>query len=227
MDESGAPVRLDFIGSAWGLAGWCVLLLASALLVIPLAWVSAAACRWMCRNITFSDGTVAEFRGTGSEMVVWYTLMVLALAGAAAGFRGLDPGGQIVLILFAFAFLMGIKWMALKWFVYNIHLSSGPPLTFTGSYVGLLGWYLVLVISIGTVIGWIWVLPPMCRWLVSKVKGEGVAVEFHGSAVWSPRRLVQAIILRRGVDTSAWQLKDVSKRKQSSPPPRQGLFPTG
>jgi hypothetical protein len=72
--NSRSDVRLSFNGTPLQALAWILLSIAGGLLIVPLAWVNAAIARWICRNTLFSDGTVATFRGTGGEVVVWHIL---------------------------------------------------------------------------------------------------------------------------------------------------------
>src|SRR5712692_5629184 len=74
IQSAGGVVHVDFLGTAMQLLGWVLLVIVSACVVIPLAWVYAAMGRWYCRNMKLSDGTTAAFRGTGGQIVGWAIL---------------------------------------------------------------------------------------------------------------------------------------------------------
>src|SRR3954470_8764279 len=75
-------VRLSFTGTAWDYAGWILLWMFTTFLVIPIPWIIAGMTRWLCKNTRFSDGTTAEFTGTGGQVLVWF----LVAAGGFIGF---------------------------------------------------------------------------------------------------------------------------------------------
>jgi hypothetical protein len=216
--------RLDFTGRPLEFAGWFALTLVGTALVIPLAWVSAAVGRWLCRHTTFSDGTTVDFRGTGGDVVVWHVFYVLAMAGQSAALYAVAGEGIAALLtvfLISYVVIIAIMHTLIKWFVFNMQLSSGPQLSFTGSYVGLFGWYMALAVALYTVVGWAWVAAAMYRWLARHVRGRGVAFEFRGqghqmlwrglvtaaaaifvipipwAGVWLTRWLIQSISLTR------------------------------
>lgn len=237
-------VRLQFEGSVLDTAKYVVLAILASIVVIPLAWVSAAAARWLCRTTRFSDGTVANFRGTGGDVVVWHVLLVLISFGTQYLLSGdkPDPANLPVVFVLSLASL-AIYLTILQWLIHNIRLSGGPQLTFTGSFFGLLGWYLALGLSAITIIGWAWVAVAMCRWMARHVKGQGTAVEFRaggfdllwrtlavgfGSILivtipfllnWYLRWFVQHIVLLRGVETSFEEL--IAQRKAPQSPSSQ------
>lgn len=237
-------VRLEFEGSVIDTAKYLVLAILAGIVIVPLAWVSAAMARWVCRTTRFSDGTVATFRGTGGDVVVWHVLLLLISIGMNYLLRGQnpDPGNIPVEFVLSLANL-AIYLTILQWFIHNIHLSSGPQLTFTGSFFGLAGWWLVLILSFCTVIGWAWVAVAMYRWMARHVKGQGTAVGFRASGFeflwrtvafvfgsvlivtipfllnWYLRWFVQNIVLLRGVETSFEEL--IAQRKVPRSPSSQ------
>jgi hypothetical protein len=92
-------------------------------------------------------------------------------------------GGAIAILLIGQVLAAGIGYSLLKWVVFNMRLSTGPQLTFIGSFPKLLGWNLLLLLSYCTVVGWAWVAVALIRWIASETKGQGVAFEFRASPV--------------------------------------------
>jgi uncharacterized membrane protein YjgN (DUF898 family) len=178
-----ANVKFDFGGTAMQLLGWMLLAILASLVVVPLAWVQAATGRWICRNLKFSDGTTAVFRGTGGQIVGWMILYLVV----AVGFQLANPRVALegilytLLLLLVYLVLMAVIGLKLiGWFVSSVELSSGPPLSFTGSYAGLLGWNLLVAFSVLTIIGWAWAAAAMYRWFARNTQGTGAEFQFHG-----------------------------------------------
>jgi hypothetical protein len=221
-------VRLTFTGEVLQAFFWIVLSLAGGMLCIPLAWVNAGVARWVCRSTTFSDGTTAEFRGTGGEVVVWHIFLFLIFVGQQLALARTDPGdygSMIAIILITYVAMAAIAHTLMKWFVYNLRISTGPHLTFTGSFAAFLGWYVALLLSGITIVGWAWVAVAMYQWIASKTKGDGIAIEFRATGleflwravaaaigsvfivtipfltVWFVRWLISNVVLIRGVET--------------------------
>src|SRR5262245_58552024 len=97
------------------------------LLCIPLAWVNAAIARWLCRNTTFTDGTTAEFRGTGGEVVVWHILLFLIIVGqqfALARTDATDYGSMVAILGISYVAIAAIAHTLVRWFAYNLRLST-------------------------------------------------------------------------------------------------------
>ena len=230
IQSAGAAVQLDFKGTGLQLLGWILLAAVSILVVIPAAWVSAATGRWICRNLKFSDSTTAAFRGTGGQVVGWFILYIAVVIGyQVASFATAREGVGVTLflLLIYFVLLAGIALKLMGWFVSNVELSSGPPLSFTGTYGGLLGWYLLTSVSMFTIVGWAWVTAAMYRWFARNARGAGIEFQFHGKghqilwrtvvvilasllivpipwiAVWLMRWMVQNVSLTRSAGASA------------------------
>ena len=228
MANTRTEVQLKFTGEVLQAALWIVLSIVGGALCIPLAWVNVGIARWVCRTTIFSDGTTAEFRGTGGEVVVWHIFLFLifvgqqfALARTAPG----DYGSMIAITGITYVAISAIAHTLLKWFIYNLRLSTGPHLTFTGSFPAFLGWYLALLLSGITIVGWAWVAVAMYQWIARNTKGDGIAIEFRASGldflwramvtaagslfivtipflmVWFLRWLIGQVVLIRGVET--------------------------
>ena len=94
--------------------------------------------------------------------------------------------------------------MLLKWFVYNSKIDPGPPLAFTGSYLSLLGRYLLVALLIPTIAGWAWGWAAMYRWIAESVKGRGLRFEFRGKGNEILWRKLAAILGSIVIITIPW-----------------------
>ncbi|MEP6961766.1 MAG: hypothetical protein ABI995_06800 [Acidobacteriota bacterium] len=192
MTEEPQPVSLNFTGTLAEMVKWFLLWLLAALVVIPTAWVTAAAAQWFCSKLVFSDGTTAEFRGTGGDVVVWHIFLVLTI-GAAIYLHNWFLLGALVIVAV-------IAVMLIKWFVYNLRLSSGPPLTFVGGRIKGQG---VVVEFTGSWADFSWrSMAALC--------GYVPILTIPIAKLWYVRWLISQTVLRRGVDTS-WE--DFTKKK--------------
>lgn len=219
-DSLPPDATLDFTGSAVGILGWFVLYILGTISVIGLAWVTAGFARWMCRHVRFSDGTQAEFRGTGDQVVIWHILYIFVMVlvqflSADAVSAGLGVFAAILLGMIVV--LTAILHTIIKWFVFNVKLTNpatgttGPDLTFEGSYGALLGWYLAMAVSVYTIIGWAWVVPAFYRWLASKVKGKGRVFSFHGEPLQFLWRVVAVSVGTMLIVTIPWLYQWLTK----------------
>ena len=170
--QPGGWVTLEFRGTvsqAYVWIPWWILL---SLLVIPAGWGVASLSRWYLRNLWFSDGTEAWFEGSGGQ--IWWYFVVQGVFGAIGSFvpfLGLAS-------LFVDAW---VDFVVLHWFSANSRLSNGTRPSFTGRYWPYFGFYLLLVLSVFTIIGWAWVLSAMARWICRNLTIGSRQVVFVGS----------------------------------------------
>lgn len=163
--------------------GWMLLATAASLLIVPFAWVQAAMHRWVCRNLRFSDGTTARFQGTGGQMVGWLVLYFIIVIGFQVINLRITIHGvssHILLLAGYISALAGTALVILRWSISNVELSSGERLTFRGSYMELMGWYVLTMVSVFSLIGWAWVSAAMYRWIARNTRGDEVEFTFHG-----------------------------------------------
>ena len=182
--EDDRTIPIAFEGDTLEFAGWLVLCLLSALLIVPLAWTVVGMARWFCRNLRLRGKETVSFEGTGGELLVWIFLLavlpvpVIALAVTRA------PKLLYVPFAIAISFLIPmVHLLILRWIASRLVLTAGPTLRFDGSYWGYFGYQVLLSIVSPTVIGWAWVLAPYYRWLADHTRGEGIRVRC-GAGGW-------------------------------------------
>jgi len=90
---------------------------------------------------------------------------------------------------------MALYWLFLKWFIANL-ASNGQPLelSFSGPVWTYLGWAILAVISVITIIGWAWVYVAWMRWICRNIQGTRREVLFVGSGLEFLWRAVVAAI---------------------------------
>src|SRR6266852_4777970 len=117
-----------------------------------------------------------------ADKVGWVILYMVVAIGFQVANRMADKELGLILLLFA-VYLVAISAIALQlisWYVSSVELSPGPQLTFTGTYAQLLGWYLLVGISIYSIIGWAGASAAMYRWFARNTRGAGVEFQFQG-----------------------------------------------
>lgn len=171
----------------------------SILLAIAGAWMLAEACRWICQNLRFDDGSSARFSGRGGQILGWWLLCILA------GRRWDIPGSQGVCLEIALYFLglWGVL-NILRWFVSHVVSSSSPGFSFLATFKELVGWEVLLALSVLTVIGWAWVLAAMYRWMARNTRADDRALRFHGEGLEILWRTVAAALFSIPVVTIPW-----------------------
>jgi len=171
---------------------------------------------------------------------------VLIAAGELLMLRSVEGwAASLAVVVAASAVMLYILFMLLKWFVYNVKISPGPALSFTGSFISLLGWSLLVAILVCTVVGWAWAQAAMYRWMAENLKGRGMRFEFHGKGhellwrklatvlgsdilvtlpwlyIWLVRWLAQNVTMTH-VEENEWLSEPSSEARRKPKPSSQG-----
>ncbi|MHC2338807.1 DUF4339 domain-containing protein [Bradyrhizobium sp. USDA 4454] len=173
-DYSGGALSADF--PIWGLFGRSLLMFIGQIFVIPAPWTATGLYRFAIPYIRVPGRPHLAF--TGQPLDIWYAFIVLGLltyAGAA--------NSNIVTLLSLL--LQGfLSWMIVRWIIG--HLSSRGqdlPISFKGSPLAYVGWYVAIVISTITIIGWAWVMTAWMRWICSNIDGTRREVSFNATGL--------------------------------------------
>jgi uncharacterized protein DUF4339 len=166
------PLAVDF--SIWALLGRALLFVIGFVLVIPAPWTATAFYRWFIERLRVPQRPDLGFTGKPGD--IWYVFVIQGLCSYA----GLSDVWYLPLIVIPLQALL--SWMTIKWIVANIS-SQGRhlPLDFAGSPWAYLGWYLLLYLSVITIIGWAWVTTAWIRWICRNIAGTRRNIVFDGS----------------------------------------------
>jgi hypothetical protein len=179
-------LSIDF--GLWEFVWRSLVFLIGAGLIIPLPWVLVMYCKWIVSCTHVPGRPNLTFEGQPLTILWWYlgAIVLIVLLGLT--------GSRYVNAL-AFVIQVGLYWLALKWLIANI-ASNGQPLglSFSGAFWGYLGWNVLAVLSIFTIIGWAWVYTAQLRWICRHIEGTRREAVFKASGLeylW--RCLVTAI----------------------------------
>lgn len=168
----GGSLSVDF--SIWSLFGRALLFLIGFLFVIPAPWVATSFYGWFVDRLRVPQRPNLGFTGRPGD--IWYVFVILALCGYA-GFSRVSYLPLILIPLQAF-----LSWMTVRWIVANISSEGRPlPLAFAGSPWAYVGWYLLLYVSVITIIGWAWVITAWVRWMCRNIAGTRRDIVFNAS----------------------------------------------
>jgi hypothetical protein len=158
-----SPYQLSTSVGTWPLFGRFILLVLAQIVIIPIPWVATSFMRWFIEHLELPGGQRASFTGKPGD--IWYILILNALCG----YIGLiHQGLQLLAIPLSALF----SWLILRWVVNNIVWDGRTqPLTFTGGYLPMLGWMVLLPLSVITIVGWAWVTTAWMRWTCGHVEG--------------------------------------------------------
>ena len=168
---AGQSLSVDF--SIWALLGRALLFLIGFLLVIPAPWTATSFYRWFIERLRVPQRPDLGFTGKPGD--IWYVFVIQGLCSYAGFSDSYLP--LIVIPLEAF-----LSWMTIRWIVANLS-SQGPhlALTFAGSPWAYLGWYVLLYVSVITIIGWAWVTTAWIRWICRNITGTRRTILFNAS----------------------------------------------
>jgi hypothetical protein len=172
--ESG-PLSINFgiLEFVWR----SLVLVIGCLLIIPLPWVVVWYIKWIVPCVQVPGRPNLSFAGAAMTIVPWYFgALVLGIVISLLGINGLGN-------------LMGIAWFVLywlflKWFVANLASDEQRlGLSFSGSIWAYLGWTILAMISIITIIGWAWAYVAWIRWFCRNIQGTEREIHFVGSGL--------------------------------------------
>lgn len=183
--EGGAQGFAATVG-VWALLGRVLLLCLCQLVIIPFPWAVAHFSRWFVAHIVVPGGRRVTFTGKAAD--IWYVFVLYALcayADLALSFIGRNSwlAARVLplLVIPATAFL-GL--MALRWFYANLAWEGRvAPLHFTGGFWAMLGWSLLVPISVVSIIGWAWVYTAWGRWMCRHVEGAQRRLSFTATGL--------------------------------------------
>ncbi len=199
-------VTLEFRGSTAGTFLRFLIQWIFTQLIFPTAWGTAILYRWVVKWVRFSDGTRATFVGRPGQIWGWLALSAgigyapeiafsvmtgtnpIAMSFDPEAFQAtVDGGGSMARpVYWALTFVVlpivfYVELVTYRWGIAGIRLDDGPDLRFTGGYPRLLGWNMLIGLSVLTIVGWAWVGTAFLRWFASEIEGAGIRFEFVGT----------------------------------------------
>jgi heme/copper-type cytochrome/quinol oxidase subunit 2 len=154
-----------------------LVLFIGAVFVIPLPWALVMYCKWIVSCTHVPGRPNLTFEGQPLT-ILWWCLgaVVLIIALGLTGIQYVNALGFLIQLV--------LYWLALKWLIANI-ASNGQPLglSFSGSLWGYLGWHVLAVLSVFTIIGWAWVYTALFRWICRHIEGTRREVIFNASGL--------------------------------------------
>lgn len=148
----------------WPYFGRCLLIVLAQITIIPTPWVMTSFYGWFIGNLELPGGKRLSFTGKPGD--IWYIFILNALCSYA----GLIGHGINLLVLpLTTLFLVII----MRWVCRNlVWEGQTAPITFTGGYWPMLGWYVLTILAFITIIGWAWVGTAWMRWICRHVEGS-------------------------------------------------------
>ena len=200
---SGGPLSINFgiLEFIWR----SLVLFIGMILVIPAPWVLIWYLNWIVPCVQVPGRPNLSFTGSAMTLVPWFFgAIVLAIA---VSFTGIDVLNNLMAIV-----QIALYWLFLKWFIANL-ASNGQPLglSFSGSVWAYLGWTILTVLSIFTIIGWAWVYTAWLRWFCRNVQGTRREVLFIGSGLEFLWRAIVAGVASMFIIPIPWMYRWISQ----------------
>jgi hypothetical protein len=199
----GGPLSFDF--DIWEFVWRSLLFLLGMVLVIPGPWVILMYTRWLVSCTRVPGRPNLTFTGQVITIVWWYFgAIVLAIAISYADFQFLN--------LVEFLIQLALYWLFIRWFFANL-ASEGQPLgiNFSGSYWAYLGWNILAVLAIFTIIGWAWVYTAQMRWICRNIQGTRREVIFNGTGLELLWRTIVAALASMFIIPIPWMYRWVAR----------------
>ncbi len=180
------PLSIDFgiLEFVWR----SFVLLIGLVLVIPAPWALVWYIQWLVPCVHVPGRPNLSFTGQAMTIVPWYFGAVALSIGIA--FTGSELLSNLTLLV-----QFALYWLFIKWLIANL-ASNGQPLglSFSGSIWAFLGFSILAVVSVITIIGWAWVYAAMTRWVCRNIQGTRREVVFTGSGLEILWRTIVAAI---------------------------------
>lgn len=146
----------------WGLFWRMLVSGIGAMLIIPSPWTNTMFYRYIVECTWLPSGRRLTFAGKPGD--IWYVFIGIPLVFLL----GLIPfAGLLTLPLVCF-----LNYLVFCWIVQKVGTEDGSmKLEFTGGFWGYFGWFLLMILSFITIIGWAWVAKFFIRWLCRNVSG--------------------------------------------------------
>ena len=178
-----------------------IVLFLGLLVVIPTPWVLPWYLNWFASCVQVPGRPNLSFTGRASIIAAWYFgALVLAICVALTGVQWLNNLMGIV--------QLGLYWLFLRYLIANLASNEQPlGLSFSGSVWAYLGWTLLGVISILTVIGWAWVYAAQMRWVCRNIEATRHEVVFKGTGLEYLWRLIVVVVASAFIIPIPWVVR--------------------
>jgi len=186
-DHGGGSLSIDL--EIWEFVWRGLVCFLGLITVIAAPWAIVWYAKWLVSRVQVPGRPNLSFTGSALTIAAWYFgFIVLAIIVAMIESQTLGDLLSIVQI--------ALYWLFLRWFIANL-ASNGQPLglSFSGSLWAYLGWSLLMVFSVITIIGWAWVYTAQMRWICRNIQGTRRQVVFHGAGLEYLWRVIVALLL--------------------------------
>jgi hypothetical protein len=196
---AGSALSLDV--GIWEFTWRSFLFLLGMVVVIPAPWVLCWYANWFVSRVQVPGRPNLSFEGKPLTIAAWYFgAIVVVILISLIGSHALSS----LLNLAQFA----LYWLFLRYFVANL-ASNGQPLglSFSGSIWAYLGYSILAVLAIFTIIGWAWVYAAQTRWVCRNIQGTRRQVVFKGTGLEYLWRLIVVALASSFIIPIPWMVR--------------------
>ncbi|WP_315781170.1 MULTISPECIES: DUF4339 domain-containing protein [unclassified Bradyrhizobium] len=177
--DRGAPAPAGAVSiklGTWSYLGWTLLYVIGQFLIVITPWTAVYLYRYVVERISVPGRPNLSF--IGQPLEIWYVFVgmgVLTYVGMS---------DQPIIKLAAVIAQAFLGWMMMRWVLSRIASNGEPlPIHFEGSPVVYFAWYLALIVSVVTIVGWAWVAAAWMRWICRNIQGTRREVVFNGTGL--------------------------------------------
>jgi hypothetical protein len=139
------------------------------LFIVPSPWTTTMLYKFLVEHTVLPDSRRLKFTGQPGD--IWYLIIAIAALSwlhEAASHAGVHrTAGLLGPVIAAYLTVLVYRWVCA-----NVKSEDGRlDLSFGGEPLAYVGWTLLLILSIVTIIGWAWVAKFMMRWICRNVQG--------------------------------------------------------
>jgi hypothetical protein len=201
--HSGGPLSIEF--GIWDFTWRSLVLVIGLIFILPAPWVSVWYLKWIVARVSVPGRPNLSFEGQPMTVVAWYFGFVVLMIGISlTGIQWLN--NLMILVQIA------LYWLLFKWIIANL-ASNGQPLglSFSGSVWAYLGWNILAIISVITIVGWAWVYVAWMRWVCRNIQGTRREVIFNGTGLEFLWRAIVAAIFSLFIIPIPWVYRWMSR----------------
>jgi hypothetical protein len=201
--RGGGSLSIDF--GIWDFVWRSLALVFGLMFIIPGPWVLVWYIKWLVPCVRVPGRPNLSFMGEAMTVVPWWFGAVVLFVGVAL------TGSELLNNLMFFA-QIALYWLFLRWWVANLASNEQPlGLSFSGSFWAYLGWTLLSIVSIITIVGWAWVYAAMLRWICRNIQGTRREVVFTGTGLELLWRAIVAVIASIFIIPIPWVYRWMSR----------------
>jgi hypothetical protein len=197
---SAAPTGTGALSAAlpvWGLFGRSLLLAIGLLLIVPSPWTSTSFYKWLSERVSLPDGRRLAFGGQPGD--IWYVFVAWSICVWVGELK------HAHYVVIPVTWILGV--LLLKWFCAHVSTQDGSlKLSFEGGYLPYIGWNLLLMVSVITIIGWAWVMKFMMQWICRNVRGTA-SFEFTATGLEILWRTLVVVLLSILIIPIPWMMQ--------------------